>query len=118
MVAQAVLPAFFRQGMMSILKGNMMRLKVCVLLAAAVAVGLFIAAELPAAPAQSGSQATKSTAPTQAAFDKAVKPLFDSTCSMCHAAGTASGGLNFEQYMTVASLTSDRDVWDKIVHRL
>ncbi len=68
--------------------------------------------------ATAAKPAVKSTAPSQAAFDRAVKPLFDSTCSMCHSAGVASGGLNIEQYSTVASLASDRDEWDKIVHRL
>src|SRR3984885_11480246 len=89
-----------------------MRLKLSLLLTAACGVGLLLAAESGTAPKAAAA------APTQAAFDKAVKPLFDSTCSMCHSAGLASGGLNVEQLGTVASLSSDRDEWDKIVHRL
>ena len=109
-----------------------MRLKVCLFLMTAGAVGYLVAAESSSAspaktaPAKAVSApavkavtpGVKSAGPTQAAFDKAVKPLFDSTCSMCHAAGTASGGLNIEQYSTVGSLSSDRDEWDKIVRRL
>ena len=105
-----------------------MRLKVSMILAGACAVGVLLAAESsttpPATPAKTATAAktvapaAKSAAPTQAAFDKAVKPLFDATCSMCHSAGVASGGLNIEQYGTVASLGSDRDEWDKIAHRL
>src|ERR1035437_3175451 len=110
----------------------MMRLKVCVFLTAASAVGILLAAESStqapaktaatpvktATVAKAAAPAAKSAAPSQAAFDKAVKPLFDSTCSMCHSANLASGGLNVEQYSTVASLSSDRDEWDKIVRRL
>ncbi len=97
-----------------------MRIRISVFLtAAALAAGFLLASDPPSTPVKkAGTVVAKSPAPTQAAFDKAVKPLFDSTCSMCHAAGTASGGLNIEQYMTVASLSSDRDEWDKIVRRL
>ncbi len=109
-----------------------MRLKVLVFLITAGAVGLLLAAEsstsgpAKAAPAKSTTiakmpppaAAAKSAAPTQAAFDKAVKPLFESTCSMCHSAGMASGGLNIEQFGTMASLSTDREEWDKIVRRL
>src|SRR4051812_20525801 len=94
-----------------------MRFKVCVFLMAACGVGLLLAADSSTAPATKAA-AAGSAAPAQAAFDKAVKPLFDSTCSMCHAAGAASGGLNLAEYSTVGSLSSDRDEWDKIVHRL
>jgi cytochrome c5 len=108
-----------------------MRLKLTIFLTASCIAGLLLAAESStttppkaAAPARSpavaktATPAAKSAAPTQAAFDKAVKPLFDSTCSMCHGAGVASGGLNIEQFGTVATLTSDRDEWEKIAHRL
>lgn len=37
---------------------------------------------------------------------------------MCHSAGVASGNLNIEQFGALASFSSDRDEWDKIVHRL
>jgi cytochrome c5 len=102
-----------------------MRFQLSLLLTAACGVGLLLAAESSTtAPVKSASVAkpaapkAATASPTQAAFDKAVKPLFDSTCSMCHSAGLASGGLNVEQFGTVASLSSDRDEWDKIVHRL
>lgn len=103
-----------------------MRLKLSVFLIAVGAVSILVAAEsstTKAGPvskpaASKPAEAKPASAPTQAAFDKAVKPLFDSTCSMCHSAGVASGGLNIEQFGTLASLGSDRDEWDKIVHRL
>ena len=102
-----------------------MRFKVYIVLMAACAVGLLLAADSSTAPAKSATAARASAAPVatsvapdQAAFDKAVKPLFDSSCSACHGAGVASGGLNIEQYSTVGSLSVDRDEWDKIVHRL
>ncbi len=102
-----------------------MRFKLSLLLTAACGIGLLLAAESSTtAPAKSptvskAAPAPKATtaAPSQAAFDKAVRPLFDSTCSMCHSAGLASGNLKVEQIGTVASLSSDRDEWDKIVHR-
>ena len=90
-----------------------MRLKFTMFLIAACAVGFVLAADPPAkAPAPKAPAAA-----TQAAFDKAVKPLFDSTCSLCHSAAVASGGLNIEQYATVDSLSSGRDEWDKIVQK-
>src|ERR1700733_14928909 len=89
-----------------------MRLKLSLLLTAACGVGLLLAAESGTAPKAA------TAAPAQAAFDKAVKPLFDSTCSMCHSAAVASGGLNIEQLATVGTLSSDRDEWEKIAHRL
>ena len=97
-----------------------MRFKLSFLLIAACGVGLLLAAEsaTTAPAAKSAAPKAAAAAPTQAAFDKVVKPLFDSTCSMCHSAGLASGGLNIEQFGTVGSLSSDRDEWDKIVHRL
>src|SRR6516164_3395147 len=97
-----------------------MRLKVCIMMSGVFAAGLLIAAEStpekkPGTPVKSPSSAraaapvAKSAAPTQAAFDAAVKPLFDSTCSMCHSAGVASGGLNIDQYAGVDSLSTGRD---------
>ena len=111
----------------------MMRLKVLAFLTVASAVGILLAAESSTTPPAKTATPAKSSAvakvpapsakpapggPTQTAFDKAVKPLFDSTCSMCHSAAVASGGLNIEQMGTVASLSTDREEWDKIVHRL
>ncbi len=105
-----------------------MRLRTTVILTAASAVGLLVAAETsstaPAKPATRAAApaataaAAKAGAPTQAAFDKAVKPLFEQTCSMCHSAGLASGNLNLESLSTVGSIASDRDEWEKIVQRL
>jgi cytochrome c5 len=95
-----------------------MRLKLSGFLIVAGAAGILLAAESSTKPAAKTAAAPAQAVPTQAAFDKAVKPLFDSTCSMCHSAGLASGGLNIEQFGTVASIGSDRDEWDKIVHRL
>ncbi len=106
-----------------------MRLKVSLFVMTAGAVGCILAAESGSTPATkkspvavkapaSATPAAKTAGPSQAAFDKSVKPLFDSTCSMCHSSGVASGGLAIEPYATVDSLTSGREEWDKILHRL
>src|SRR5579871_4505556 len=101
-----------------------MRTKALIFITAAFAVGLLLAAEstsspdkkaAPSAPAKTAvaSKQVKSVAPaakadsaapSKAAFDAAVTPLFSETCSMCHDAGTASGGLNIGLYSNVESL--------------
>jgi cytochrome c5 len=112
-----------------------MRLKVCIFLITAGAIGYLVAAEstssspakasatqAPVAKAASAKPVAaplaKSAAPSQAAFDKAVKPIFESTCSMCHTGSSASGGLSVDQYSTVDSINSGREEWEKIVHRM
>ena len=108
-----------------------MRLKPGIFTIAAGAIGFLLAADSTppqsktattpaksATAAKPAAAAAKAGGPTQAAYDKAVKPLFESTCAMCHSAGVASGGLNIEQFATVDSLASGREEWDKILHRL
>jgi len=113
-----------------------MRVKLGIFVLTAATVGLLLAAESTTKPAAkstpSAAPAAKSaapakaaaphavaaSAPTQAAFDKTVKPLFDSTCSMCHTGASASGGLDISAFSTVGSMKDERDEWDKIAHRM
>ena len=106
--------------------------KLSLFLAGAGAVGLMVAAETASTSAKSAATGATRTATvvakpaavakvsagSQTDFDASVKPLFEQTCSMCHSSGLASGNLNVEQYSTVGSIASDRDEWDKILHRL
>src|SRR5690242_7150830 len=108
-----------------------MRVKLGIFVLTAATVGLLVAAESTTKPpakqaVKSAAPAVKSSvpakaaaaAPTQAAFDKAVKPLFDSTCAMCHTGASASGGLDISLFSTVGSMSTERDEWDKIAHRM
>ena len=110
-----------------------MRAKLGIFVLTAATVGLLLAAESTTKPAQKATPAparssatakaaaphavASAGAPTQAAYDKAVKPLFDSTCSMCHTGASASGGLDISAFSTVGSMKDDRDECDKIAHR-
>ncbi len=53
-----------------------------------------------------------------AGFDAKVKPILKNTCSLCHNASLASGGLNLAPYMDAASVFEDRDTWEKIVQKV
>ncbi|MEO7192757.1 MAG: DUF1592 domain-containing protein [Vicinamibacterales bacterium] len=56
--------------------------------------------------------------PTAAAFTAVTKPLFDGTCGECHNDVRLEGNLDLTRPFTVESLSSDRDMWDKILVKL
>src|SRR5689334_12425540 len=56
--------------------------------------------------------------PTAAAFDSVVQPFLSKHCVACHNGRTAAGGLNVQTLNSPASLTENRDEWQKIVRRI
>src|SRR5215813_11318956 len=51
-------------------------------------------------------------------FSKIVQPFLTENCTVCHNDGMKSGGLNLEAYKTAASVTADRDSWEKVLRKL
>ena len=58
------------------------------------------------------------TAPDQAAFDQAVKPIISNTCMACHNASLLSGGVNLSEFRAAATVTSNRPAWEKILQKV
>src|SRR6185503_1093672 len=52
------------------------------------------------------------------AFSKTIQPFLATNCYICHNASLKSGELNLEAYKTQASMTEDRDRWEKVLHKL
>ncbi len=52
------------------------------------------------------------------ALEKTIRPFLVENCLYCHNAKKASGGLNLEQFQTAASLTAERETWERILQRL
>src|SRR5436305_8553434 len=52
------------------------------------------------------------------AFRKTIQPFLEANCMACHSADLKSGGLNLEAYSSVASITQDRERWEKLLHKL
>jgi mono/diheme cytochrome c family protein len=51
-------------------------------------------------------------------FENRVRPLFTQTCSQCHNAQLASGGLNVGALSSANSMVSNRAEWEKILRRV
>lgn len=62
-------------------------------------------------------QDTKS-AETQPTFDQVVAPFVQQNCAVCHNEKLRTGGLALTSYHDLASVLRDRDVWEKVVHRV
>lgn len=71
-----------------------------------------VAAHPPAGPAG------KYQPPTAAAFKAATQSLFDGTCFQCHNNLEVAGGLDLAGYLSVDTLATERDEWDKILTKL
>src|SRR2546423_4379250 len=52
------------------------------------------------------------------AFRKTIQPFLEANCMACHSADLKSGGLNLEANSSVASITQDRERWEKLLHKL
>ena len=61
---------------------------------------------------------TSAAKPPAQAFDTAVKPMLTKSCSPCHNARMASGGLNVTGFTTPASVLESRDEWEKILQKV
>ncbi|HEV8130059.1 MAG TPA: DUF1592 domain-containing protein [Acidobacteriota bacterium] len=78
---------------------------------------LFIALPLVClAVAASGRQAPSPQNPV--AFDKSVQPFFSENCYQCHDEKLKTSSLNLEAYKTRASVTQDREKWERILYKL
>jgi hypothetical protein len=62
------------------------------------------------------SAAQKSAAPNL--FAKSVQPFLAEHCYACHNSKQQSGGLNLQAYQTAASITENRQVWERVVRKL
>lgn len=74
----------------------------------ALSAGISLAATPPPKPA-----------PVDAAgFDRDVRPILKNTCSGCHNSIVMSGGANLVPYIDPATITTDREAWDKIYQKI
>ena len=69
---------------------------------------------LAIAPPARQAQKTENTD----AFSKTIQPFLATNCYICHNASLKSGELDLEAYKTQASMTEDRDRWEKVLHKL
>jgi Protein of unknown function (DUF1592)/Protein of unknown function (DUF1588)/Protein of unknown function (DUF1587)/Protein of unknown function (DUF1585)/Protein of unknown function (DUF1595) len=51
-------------------------------------------------------------------FNKTVLPFVSTNCYTCHNSSFKSGGLDLEMYKTSASITRDRNRWEKVLQKL
>jgi mono/diheme cytochrome c family protein len=56
--------------------------------------------------------------PSAQAFQAATRVLFEETCSQCHNASDADGGLDVAEYATPQSLSTRRAGWESILGKL
>ena len=52
------------------------------------------------------------------AFEKSVQPFFAQNCYACHNAQAKSGNLDLEKYKTSRSITEDKEILERIFHKL
>jgi len=64
------------------------------------------------------SSAAADAAPSATAFQAATRALFEETCSQCHNATDADGGLDVSQYGSPDTLTKRRAGWESIRDKL
>ena len=95
-----------------------MRVDVRGLALAVCAVGLVGAADHPSASKNPAVKQAAVPQPNAAAFEKAVAPVLNKTCSPCHNAQLANGGFDAGQFLAPASLTSQREGWDRILAKV
>src|SRR4051794_2584477 len=62
--------------------------------------------------------APAATAGSSANFDASVKPILSQTCIPCHNDRMASGGLNVAAFSNLASITEQREGWEKILQKI
>jgi mono/diheme cytochrome c family protein len=88
-----------------------MRIELRLALATATAAAVLLAAD-------SASRTAASSTKPGAAFDSTVKPVLARNCFACHNEQLSSGGLNIAPYLNAASVTQQRDQWERIVQKI
>jgi mono/diheme cytochrome c family protein len=53
-----------------------------------------------------------------ASFESKVQPVFNKSCAPCHNDRLASGGLNIAPFTSSASITTHREEWERILHKV
>src|SRR5947208_15035667 len=53
-----------------------------------------------------------------AAFENAVKPMLSTTCAGCHNDRLSSGGLNIAPFTAPASISENREGWERILQKV
>ncbi|MFL6212400.1 MAG: DUF1592 domain-containing protein [Blastocatellia bacterium] len=51
-------------------------------------------------------------------FAQTVQPFLEANCTTCHNADLRSGGLNLDAFKAAASITQERERWEKVLHKL
>lgn len=57
-------------------------------------------------------------APAKSGFEKDVQPVLATVCSNCHNDKLSSGGMNISEFTNSASISSNRDGWERILARV
>ncbi|WP_321477266.1 DUF1592 domain-containing protein [uncultured Paludibaculum sp.] len=79
--------------------------------------GFLAAAQLPG-PATKPQPAPAAKAAPTADFAKVVTPVLSKTCTPCHNSGMASGGFDADHFLDPATISTQRDGWDRILMKL
>jgi len=79
-------------------------------------IGIRLSGQTPAARTQ--KTPAVSQPPTAAAFKAVSHELLENTCAKCHNNLGLAGGFDIRSYMSVQSLTADRDHWERILAKL
>src|SRR5687767_3567494 len=82
------------------------------------AAGLMMAADAASNRTKSGGKKAAPASAAPAEFEKKVQPFLTRSCAPCHNERLASGSLNLDGFHTHASLSSDRDGWERILHKI
>ena len=91
-----------------------MKSEAILLLALSAGASLAMAAPSPA----KANPTPKAASVDVAGFDRDVRPILKNTCSGCHNSTVMSGGANLLPYIDPATITTDREAWDKIYQKI
>ncbi|HEX8323000.1 MAG TPA: DUF1592 domain-containing protein [Tepidisphaeraceae bacterium] len=72
-------------------------------------------ATFTATVALAADPAAETAADTDASFKQIVRPILAANCFGCHADGSSSGGIAFDELETAGKLLDNHDVWHKVL---
>ncbi len=70
------------------------------------------------APARAVPARPAAQPPSAAAFKAVTESLFNVTCFQCHNDLEVAGGIDFSHYLSVETLSKDRDLWELVAAKL